>query len=138
MNAIEPERMILVRTLPYIGPAGLTAFLLGWAIGGLDAGSSAAIGVAVVAANLAASALATSWAARISPTMLYGVAVGGFLVRMLVLVLVLVLLDPTSWFSPLAFALTVVPTTIALLAFEARSLAGRTQADLWYFRETTV
>ena len=138
MSAIEPERMLLRRVLPFVPPALLIAFALGWAIAGLDAGASAAIGVAVVAANLAASALATAWAARISPVMLYAVALGGFFVRMVVLVAVLLILDPTAWFSPVAFALSVVPTTIVLLTFEAKVLSGRTQADLWYFRETTV
>jgi hypothetical protein len=139
MSAIDPERMLLGRVSPFIAPALAVAFLLGWAIAGVDAGASAAVGVTVVAVNLAASALATSWAARISPTMLYAVALGGFFVRMVVLVAVLLILDPTAWFSPLAFALSVVPTTIALLVFEARTLSTRTvQADLWYFRETTV
>ena len=138
MIANEPERMLLGRVLPFVGPVLAIAFAFGWLIGGLDAGSSAAIGVGVVAGNLAASALATGWAARISPTMLYAVALGGFLVRMVVLVTVLLVLEPTSWFSPLAVALTVVPTTLALLIFEARTLSGRVQADLWYFRETTV
>jgi ATP synthase protein I len=138
MSAIEPERMLLGRVLPYILPALLIAFALGWLIAGGDAGASAAIGVAVVAANLVASALATAWAARISPVMLYAVALGGFFVRMVALVAVLLILDPTAWFSPVAFALSVVPTTIVLLTFEAKVLSGRAQADLWYFREPTV
>jgi len=138
MSAIEPERMLLGRVLPFILPALAIAFALGWLIAGADAGGSAAIGVAIVAANLVASALATGWAAGISPVMLYAVALGGFLVRMIVVVAVLLILDPTAWFSPVAFALTVVPTTVVLLAFEAKVLSGRAQADLWYFRETTV
>jgi ATP synthase protein I len=130
--------MVMRRALPFVVPALVVAFLVGWAVSGADAGWSAVIGVAVVAANLIASALATSWAARISPTMLYLVTLGGFVVRMIVLVTVLLILDPMPWFSSVAFALTVVPVTIALLAFEARMLSGRNQVDLWYFRETRV
>jgi hypothetical protein len=48
------------------------------------------------------------------------------------------LLDRLSWFSPLAFAAAFVPTTIALLVFEMKLLAGRMQADLWYFPERTT
>jgi hypothetical protein len=130
--------MLLRRVLPFVAPALVVAFVTGAAIAGPDAGASAAIGVGIVAANLIANALATSWAAGISPVMLYAVALGGFFVRMVVLVAVLLILDPTSWFSATAFALSVVPTTIALLVFEARAISGRVQGDLWYFRETTV
>jgi ATP synthase protein I len=138
MTAIEPERMLLRRVLPFVAPALCLAFVIGWMLAGTDAGTSAAVGVAIVTANLVASALATSWAARISPVMLYAVALGGFFIRMVVLVAVLLVLDPMTWFSPTAFALAVVPATVALLAFEAKAISGRTQADLWYFQETTV
>ena len=37
-----------------------------------------------------------------------------------------------------AFAAAFVPTTIALLAVEMKLLAGRMQADLWYFPERTT
>jgi hypothetical protein len=45
----------------------------------------------------------------------------------------LVILTKLSWFSPVAFALTLVPATIALLVYEAKALSGRMQADLWTF-----
>ncbi len=45
----------------------------------------------------------------------------------------LVLLNQLSWFSPVAFALTLVPAIVALLVFEAKLLSGRMQADLWTF-----
>lgn len=139
MTSVEPERMLLRRVLPFVVPAIALAALIGWAIGGSRAGTSAAIGVTIVAINLIVAALATAWAARTSPVVLYGVALGGFLVRMVVLVAILALLDPMPWFSTPAFAVAVVPATIAVLVMEARVLAARTtQADLWYFRETTV
>ena len=136
---VEPERMLLRRVLPFLAPALAASFLIGAAVGGVDVGWSAAIGVAIVALNLISNALATAWAAGISPVMLYAVALGGFFVRMVVLVAVLLILDPMPWFSTPAFALAVVPSTIAILVFEAKILSARTtQADLWYFRETTV
>jgi ATP synthase I chain len=138
MTAIEPERLLVRRALPFVAPAVALAFLIGWLAGGPNAAVSAAIGTAVVAANFAANALATAWGARTSPVMLYGVVLGGFFVRMVVLVALLLALREFAWFSVIAFAIAVVPATIALLIFEARILAARTtQADLWYFRETT-
>jgi hypothetical protein len=56
-------------------------------------------------------------------------------VRLATLTVALLLLDRLGWFSPLAFAAAFVPTTIALLVVEMKLLAGRMQADLWYFPE---
>jgi len=58
---------------------------------------------------------------------------GGFVVRLMIYTIALVLLNTLSWFSPLAFALALVPTVIALLVVEAKTLSGRLQADMWSF-----
>jgi hypothetical protein len=83
--------------------------------------------------NFVAAALSVAWAARISPSMLFAVALGGFVFRLFVYTIALVLLNALDWFSPLAFALTLVPTVIALLVVEAGTLSGRLQADMWSF-----
>jgi ATP synthase protein I len=132
---VEPERELVRRASPFIPAAALVAFAVAALLGGRNAGWSAAIAVAVVAANIVASALSIAWAARISPTLVFAVAMGGFFVRMVVIVIVLVGLNTLSWFSPTAFALSVVPATIVLLVFEGRVLFGRMQADLWSFGE---
>ena len=75
------------------------------------------------------------WAAHISPMVLYGVAMGGFVVRLIVFTIALVLLNTVSWFSPMAFALTLVPAMIGLLVVEARALSGRLQTDMWAFED---
>lgn len=131
MTRVEPERELVRRALPFVPIAGVVAFGLGALAGGVDVGWSAAIGVGIVAANLVASALSIAWAASISPTLVFAVALGGFFLRMVVLVIALVLLNTLGWFSPTAFALAVVPATIVLLVFEARVFSGRMQADLW-------
>ena len=87
--------------------------------------------IVVVTANFVAHALSLGWAARISPTLVFAVGLGGFFLRMVVIVILLVVLNTLAWFSPIAFALSVVPATIVLLVFEARPLSGRMQADLW-------
>lgn len=136
MAATEPERLILHRVLPFAPVAIALAFVLGSVFGDAGDAWSAVLGVTVVVANLVAFAISLSWASRISPVAIYAVGLGGFVIRMLVFVVLLVALDGTSWFSPVAFAGAFVPTTIALLAVELRMLAGRRlQADLWYFRE---
>ena len=42
-------------------------------------------------------------------------------------------MNQLAWFSPVAFALALVPAIVALLVFEAKALSGRMQADLWTF-----
>ena len=63
--------------------------------------------------------------------MLYAVGLGGFLVRLGVIVLVIALLQQTAWFSIVAFIAALIPATIALLVVEMKLLSGRMQADLW-------
>jgi predicted sugar kinase len=132
----EPERELVRRVLPFIPPAIALAFAAGALTSGVSAGWSAAIGGVVVAANFLANALSMARAARISAIAVYAVGLGGFVVRMGAIFAVMFALNRLDWFSPLAFALTVVPSTMALLVYEMRLLSGRrVQADLWYFRE---
>jgi hypothetical protein len=134
--AAEPERELIRRVLPF----GLPAVAIAYGAGALvsnDAARSAAVGAAVVLANFLAFGLSAAWAARISPTVLAGVALGGFVVRLAAIFVAMVLLDRVSWFSPVAFAAALVPATVALLAFEAKVLSGRLQGELWTFTGTT-
>jgi hypothetical protein len=130
---IEPERELVRRVLPFAPLATAAAFLIGWLIDGSGAAWSAAIAIAVVAVNFVAFALSIAWAAHVSPTMLAVVALGGYLVRLIIFTMVLVGLNTLAWFSPLAFTLALMPATIGLLVYEAKLLSGRLQADLWSF-----
>jgi hypothetical protein len=131
----EPEKLVLRRIVPFAPAVAVIAFLAGAAVGGLEAGWSAVVGIGVVTANLVATAYPLAWAARISPSAVYLVVMGGFVVRLLVVLLVMLALDATAWFSPLAFVATVVPATIVVLVAEMRLLMDRrVQAGLWYFR----
>jgi len=130
---VEPERELVRRVLPFVPIAMIAAFALGWLAGGSGAAWSAVIAVAIVAANFVAFALSVAWAAAESPTMLAIVALGGYLVRLIIFTLVLVGLNTLAWFSPLAFICALMPAVIALLVYEAKILSGRMQADMWTF-----
>jgi ATP synthase protein I len=127
----EPERDMVRRALPHALPALGLALTLGAVTGGWGAGWSAAIGVAVVVLNFVAHGLSLAWAARISPTMVFTVGMGGFVVRLGAILVILILLNRLAWFSPVAFVAAVVPATILLLVYEARLLSGRMQVNLW-------
>lgn len=106
-----------------LGPAFLAfglAVALGWAVAGPAAAWSAGIGIAIVAVNFAAHGLSLAWASTISVGAVMAVALGGFALRLGVIVAALFALSTLSWFSPVAFALAVVPATLLLLAYEAR------------------
>jgi hypothetical protein len=133
----EPERELIRRIAPFAFPVAGIAFVLGTLIDGTDAGWSAVIGIAVVAGNFVANGLSVAWAARISPVILYAVALGGFVVRLIVITVALLLLQQVPWFSTVAFIAALVPATVALLIVEMKLLSGRMQADLWTFPAAT-
>lgn len=96
------------------------AALVGLAASGPNAAASAAIGVAIVSLNFAAHGLSLAWASGISIAAVHAVALGGFVVRLGVIVAAMFALNTMTWFSPLAFGLAVVPATLLLLVYEAR------------------
>jgi ATP synthase protein I len=127
----EPEREMVRRALPYTAPALVLAVGLGTLLDGWQSGVSAGIGIAIVLLNLVANALSMAWAARISPTMVFAVGMGGFALRLATILILLIVLNGLAWFSAVAFVAAVVPATILLLIFEAKVLSGRMQVDLW-------
>ena len=137
-TTVDPERELVRRLLPFSVPALAVAAGAGAAIGGAGAAWSAAIAIVVLALNFVAHAGSMAWGARISPMVLMAVGLGGYVVRLAAFTVALVLLDRLAWFSPLAFIAAFAPATIVLLVMEMRLLAGRMQADLWYFPERTT
>lgn len=133
MDRVEPEREMIRRALPFGPPAVVLALLAGAVLGGWDVGLSAAIGVVMVLANFVVHGWSLSRAARISPTVLYAVGLGGFMVRLAAIAGIMFALDRQAFFSPLAFGLAVVPATVSLLILEMRQLQGRMQVELWDF-----
>jgi hypothetical protein len=128
---VAPERELIRRISPFALPVGVAAFALGTLLDGTDAGWSAAIAIAVVYLDFVAHGASLALAASISPIVLYAIGLGGFLVRLGVIVAVIALLQQTDWFSIVAFIAALVPTTVALLVVEMKLLSGRMQADLW-------
>lgn len=128
---MAPEREMIRRISPFALPVAVAAFAVGTLLDGADAGWSATIAVVVVYLNFVAHGSSLALAARISPTVLYAVGLGGFLVRLGLILLVIALLQQTGWFSIVAFIAALIPSTIALLVVEMKLLSGRMQADLW-------
>lgn len=111
--------MVRRALLPAVFASGI-AVGLGWLLGGPGAAASAGTGIAIVALNFAAHGLSLAWASTISVGVVMGVALGGVVIRLGVIVAAMFALSTLSWFSPAAFGLAVVPATLLLLGYEAR------------------
>jgi hypothetical protein len=111
----------LVRHGAYIAPA---VVLLAGAVRGVDGAASAALGLGLVIVNFLATALVMGWAARKSSTVLATAAMGGFIVRMGILLGAMFLADALfGWVDILVLALTVFLAHLGLLFWELRSVS---------------
>ncbi len=108
------------RALP-VAPVLMVASALGW---GLDGALSSGFGIALVLGNLVLSALSLAWAARISPPVLMGTALGGFLVRMTLLVVAVAAVKGQGWVEVVPLGITIVVTHLGLLVWESRYVSA--------------
>lgn len=113
---------LLVLGIPVIAVAGL--------VDGAGGAASAAIGAAVVVGMFLMAGATMSWAARISPAALMGAVLGGYLVRLLVYALLIVLLRPVEWLSGPSLAISTAVLLVAVLAWEVR-VASRNPSMFW-------
>jgi hypothetical protein len=74
--------------------------------------------------SLFLAALSLSWAASRSLTLLMAVALGGFVVRMGLVTLILLLVKDESWIDLTALGVTVLVTHLGLLFWELRYVSA--------------
>lgn len=110
----------MVRRGALLGAALLPAALLVGALADRRAAVSAGLGVALAVFNFAAHGLSLAWAAGVSVTAVQAVALGGFALRMGIIVAVLFGVSRTPALSTAGFGLAVVGATLVLLVYEAR------------------
>ena len=105
-------------------PAVPVVLLVGGLVAGWSGVASAGYGMAIVAVNLVLSAVALAWAARISPGALMSVALGGFLVRMGLVTVAILLVRHASWADLAVVAVTVLVAQLGLLFWETRYVSA--------------
>lgn len=105
-------------------PAAPVVVLLAAAVWGTAGAWSALYGITIVAVNLAMAALSLTWAARVSLTMIMVTAMVGFLVRMALVTVAIVLVKDDAWVSLPALGATVVVTQLGLLFWETRYVSA--------------
>jgi hypothetical protein len=91
---------------------------------GVDGAASAALGLAVVVLNFLVAAVSLEWGARRGGNALFAVALGGFLLRMVSIVVVLFAAEALfGWADVVVLGLTLVFTHLGLLFWELRSVS---------------
>ena len=110
----------MVRRGALLGAALLPVALLLGGLADRRVAVSAGLGVAVAVVNFSAHGLSLAWAAGVSVTAVQAVALGGFALRMGVIVALLFGVSRTSVLSSAGFGISVIVATLALLVYEAR------------------
>ena len=122
--APEVEREIAFDMLKrgvWLAPVVVIVSAMIW---GVEGAASAALAIAVVAVNLVIAALALSWAAKISLTAIMAVALGGFALRMGLVVAVLFGVRDADWLNMTALAILILVTHLGLLFWELRYVSA--------------
>jgi len=117
---VAPEREIaidLVRRGAIIAPAIILVcgLLRGW-----EGAVSAAIGLAIVLLNFTAAAVIMSRASKSGTTAIGAAALGGYIVRLVVILVALLLLRQVSWIDIKVLGFVLVGTHVGLLFWETK------------------
>jgi hypothetical protein len=113
---VEIAHDMVRRALP-VAPVLVLACGLIW---GVDGALSSAYGIALVLVNFLLAAALLAWAARISPVMLMAATLGGFLLRMTLIVVAVMLVHHASWAVMAPMLITILVTHVGLLMWETR------------------
>jgi hypothetical protein len=126
----DPERQMAARALvPGVVLSG-AAFGVGVAANGIRAGVSALLGVLLVSLTFALYVVALGRARRISLSAMHAVTLGGWILRLAVIVGALFAVDAAGG-DVAAFGFAAIVTAVSVASFEAWAvLTGRIRAPL--------
>ena len=117
----------LVRRAVVVGPLVVAG---AWALRGVDGAVAAAVGVIVVVGNFLVSGLALSAAARISLTLYHAAALVGFLLRLVLITVVMLVVARLFDIDRIAFGVAAVVSYLVLLTLEAAAVARGREREL--------
>lgn len=121
----SPPEIDIVRDLVKKGlPAAPFFAVVCGLIWGINGSLSALYGVAIVLVNFVLAAVIMAWTAKISPTALMGGVMGGFVLRMAVVVVAILAVKSSSWIVLPALLITILVTHIGLLVWETRHVSA--------------
>jgi hypothetical protein len=125
LDGPSPEReiandLVLRRALP-AAPVVLLLAALPWGFAGAV---SAGYALVLVCLNFLLAAALMAWSARISLSLMMGVVLGGYIVRLGLLVAAVVPFKDAGWMELTPFAITLGISHLGLLLWELRYVAG--------------
>ena len=107
------------RSLPALPALVLVAGLV-W---GVDGALSAAFAIGLVFLNFLFSASLLAWSARISLPLMMVAALGGFILRLALITVAVLLVKDQAWVSLVPLGFTIIITHLGLLIWETRHLS---------------
>ena len=124
VSASAPEREIArdlaLRTL-LIAPVMLAVGVIFWGWAGLW---SSGYGLAIVAVNFLVGAAIIGRSAKISPAVMFGAVMFGFIARLGVITAAVLPIRNAEWFEVAPFAISLLVAHIGLLVWETRHVAA--------------
>jgi hypothetical protein len=120
--AVEQEIATdMVKRAAYAAPVLLVLAAIPW---GLHGALSAGFALALVLINFALSAALLAWTARISLALMMGAALGGYLLRLILITGAVLLVKDQSWVELWPLGLTLVITHLGLLLWETKYVSA--------------
>ena len=107
----------LLRRMAWIAPAFVVVGGIFW---GVDGVLSTLVALALVALNFAAAAALIGWGAKQGPNHLMIAVMGGYVLRLSVVLLVLWGMQDVAWVEMVPLGITLVATHVGLLFWESR------------------
>jgi hypothetical protein len=124
VDQVNPQREIvrdMARRGLMVSPVLVALGAVFW---GVHGALSVLLALAVVLVNFAASAAVVRKSTELPPSFIMMFVLGGFVVRMLFVLGVLVVAGHFSWVSRVPLGLTIVLTHLGLLAWETRHVSN--------------
>jgi hypothetical protein len=113
---LQVARDLVRRAIP-VAPVLLVAAGIGWGWGGV---ASSAIGIGLVVVNFLTAALIITYTIRVSLNALMAGVMFGFMLRLALLTVAVVLLRKFDWIEDIPLLFTVLITHVGLLVWETR------------------
>ena len=121
--------VILRRSALLTAPVALLMIVLGAMLGGTKGLLGAALGVALVIVFFGISVLVVGRAAKVSPQAMMGAAVGTYLVKILVLIILIGAFQNSTAFNGKWFGLTVI---VCVIAYSAAQVVSSMRLKMLY------
>ena len=121
---LMPERQVardMVRRGLIVSPVALLVGLVGWQVAGV---ASVAAALVIVLVNFLLAAGIVTAAAKVSPAILMGASMFGYVLRLLLIFLAFVLIRDLSWFRAFPFGFTIIVAHLGLLVWELRHVSA--------------